>query len=144
MTVRFTDFVPRTADRSLTLTVTKTSAANTVTVARAVEEDVLVDLVGVDTHVVRRLVVILLLVAGLLAWRGRAAKGMGALISSKVNQWTLLVGTLPIVFSIAAGGLHGLPIDAHQREELLLTAGDGYLLDPAADVTHADVTTAET
>jgi cation:H+ antiporter len=43
-----------------------------------------------------------------------------------VNQWTLLVGTLPIVFSIAAGGLHGLPIDAHQREELLLTAAQSF------------------
>ena len=39
------------------------------------------------------------LVAGLLAWRGRAAKGMGALISSKVNQWTLLIGTLPLAFA---------------------------------------------
>ncbi len=39
-----------------------------------------------------------------------------------VNQWTLLVGTLPIVFAIGFGGLHGLPIDPHQREELLLTA----------------------
>jgi cation:H+ antiporter len=43
-----------------------------------------------------------------------------------VNQWTLLVGTLPIVFSIAAGGLHGLPIDAHKREELLLTAAQSF------------------
>jgi cation:H+ antiporter len=63
-----------------------------------------------------------LLVAGLYAWRLNTAAGLGTLVSSKVNQWTLLVGTLPIVFSLAFGGLHGLPVDAHQREELLLTA----------------------
>ncbi len=65
------------------------------------------------------------LVAGMLAWRGRANVGMGALISSKVNQWTLLIGTLPIAFSIAAGQFHwthGLPLDGRQREEIFLTA----------------------
>ncbi|MGZ5354695.1 MAG: sodium/calcium exchanger protein, partial [Actinomycetota bacterium] len=67
-----------------------------------------------------------LLVAGLYAWRLNTNAGLGTLVSSKVNQWTLLVGTLPIVFSIAAGGLHGLPIDAHQREELLLTAAQSF------------------
>jgi cation:H+ antiporter len=67
-----------------------------------------------------------LLVAGLYAWRLNTNAGLGTLVSSKVNQWTLLVGTLPIVFGIAAGGLHGLPIDAHQREELLLTAAQSF------------------
>lgn len=67
-----------------------------------------------------------LLVAGLYAWRLNTNAGLGTLVSSKVNQWTLLVGTLPIVFSIAAGGLHGLPIDPHQREELLLTAAQSF------------------
>jgi cation:H+ antiporter len=43
-------------------------------------------------------------------------------VSSKVNQWTLLVGTLPIAFAIASGSTHGLPIIARQREELFLTA----------------------
>jgi cation:H+ antiporter len=67
-----------------------------------------------------------LLIAGLYAWRLNTNAGLGTLVSSKVNQWTLLVGTLPIVFSIAAGGLHGLPIDAHQQEELLLTAAQSF------------------
>ena len=67
-----------------------------------------------------------LLVAGLYAWRLNTNAGLGTLVSSKVNQWTLLVGTLPIVFSIAAGGLHGLPIDAVQREELFLTAAQSF------------------
>ena len=63
-----------------------------------------------------------LLVAIIYAWRLNTNAGLGTLVSSKVNQWTLLVGTLPVAFAIAASGLHGLPIDAHQREELFLTA----------------------
>jgi cation:H+ antiporter len=63
-----------------------------------------------------------LLVAGLFAWRLDTSAGLGALVSSKVNQWTLLVGTLPIVFAISSSSLHGLPIDAVQREELFVTA----------------------
>jgi len=63
-----------------------------------------------------------LLVAGLYAWRLNTNAGLGTLVSSKVNQWTLLVGTLPMVFALASGSLHGLPIEARQREELLLTA----------------------
>ncbi|MFN0146948.1 MAG: sodium:calcium antiporter [Dehalococcoidia bacterium] len=65
------------------------------------------------------------LVASLLAWRGRAGAGMGVLISSKVNQWTLLIGTLPVVYLISAGDFgftNGLPLDSHQREEIFLTA----------------------
>lgn len=63
-----------------------------------------------------------LLVAGLFAWRLNTSGALGALVSSKVNQWTLLVGSLPIVFAISSGTLHGLPIDSLQREELFLTA----------------------
>jgi cation:H+ antiporter len=63
-----------------------------------------------------------LLIAGLYAWRLNTNAGLGTLVSSKVNQWTLLVGSLPIVFAIASGSHHGLPIVARQRDELLLTA----------------------
>ena len=63
-----------------------------------------------------------LIVACLFAWRLKAADSLGALLSSKVNQWTLLVGTIPIVFAISAGTSDGLPIDVVQREELLITA----------------------
>ena len=68
-----------------------------------------------------------LLVAGLYAWRLNTNAGLGTLVSSKVNQWTLLVGTLPIAFAIASAGTHGLPIIATQREELLLTASQSVL-----------------
>ncbi|MCD2186371.1 sodium/calcium exchanger protein [Actinomycetospora soli] len=63
-----------------------------------------------------------LLVAGLYAWRLKTTDALATLVSSKVNQWSLLVGTLPLVFALAAGSLNGLPIDVDQREELLLTA----------------------
>ena len=83
---------------------------------------------GIDDFVLISLVAPLaseapeLLVAGLFAWRLQSDTGLGALVSSKVNQWTLLVGTLPIVFAISSQSLHGLPIDAVQREELFVTA----------------------
>jgi cation:H+ antiporter len=67
-----------------------------------------------------------LLVAGLYAWRLNTNAGLGTLVSSKVNQWTLLVGTLPIVFAISSASLHGLPIEARQREELFLTAAQSF------------------
>lgn len=62
------------------------------------------------------------IVAALFAWRLNTNSALGALVSSKVNQWTLLVGSLPIVFAIASHSLHGLPIAGSQREEVLLTA----------------------
>lgn len=63
-----------------------------------------------------------LLIAGLFAWRLKTNAGLGTLVSSKVNQWTLLVGSLPLVFVVAGGALSGLPLDPRQREELFLTA----------------------
>jgi cation:H+ antiporter len=63
-----------------------------------------------------------LIVACLYAWRLKAEDSLGTLLSSKVNQWTLLVGGLPIVFSLTALTADGLPIDTHQRYELLITA----------------------
>ena len=47
---------------------------------------------------------------------------MAILISSKVNQWTLLVATLPAAFNISAGSLDGMPLDSRQTTEIFLTA----------------------
>jgi cation:H+ antiporter len=63
-----------------------------------------------------------LIVACLYASRLRASSSLGALLSSKVNQWTLLVGTIPVAFAISSGSFSGLPLDTQQRTELLLTA----------------------
>ena len=43
------------------------------------------------------------IIAALWTLRGQAQAAIGALISSKVNQWTLLVGTIPLVYSISLG-----------------------------------------
>lgn len=61
-------------------------------------------------------------VVALFAWRGMSAAALGTLVSSKVNQWTLLVAMLPLVYSFALGRPDGLPLDSRQRAEILLTA----------------------
>ncbi len=67
------------------------------------------------------------LIAILFAWKLRGSVGIGTLISSKVNQWTLLVGAIPIAFALSSGGLAGLPLDERQTEELVLTSAQSLL-----------------
>jgi cation:H+ antiporter len=43
------------------------------------------------------------------------------MISSKVNQWTLLVGALPAAFALSHGSFEVMHLDARQREEIFLT-----------------------
>ena len=62
------------------------------------------------------------LIAGILAFRGRAVVGMAALLSSKVNQWTLLLGGLPIAFALSGETFDGLPLDKRQSQEVFLTS----------------------
>ena len=66
------------------------------------------------------------IVAILFAVHGKGADAIGTLISSKVNQWTLLVGSLPIAY-LAGGGAVALPLDPRQVEEFLLTAAQTLL-----------------
>jgi cation:H+ antiporter len=61
-------------------------------------------------------------VVALFAWRGQSTPALGTLVSSKINQWTLLVAMLPLVYSVALGRIASLPLDARQQEEVLLTA----------------------
>ncbi len=53
--------------------------------------------------------------------RENAAVGLMNIASSNINQWTLLVAMLPLVFSLSRGQISGIPLDAQQRSELLLT-----------------------
>lgn len=62
------------------------------------------------------------IVAILFALRAKAASSIGTLLSSKVNQWTLLIGMLPLVYNISAGHLMPMPMDARQVEEIFLTS----------------------
>ncbi|MEZ2373184.1 sodium:proton exchanger [Arthrobacter sp. RCC_34] len=61
------------------------------------------------------------IIAVMFAVRGMGAAAIGTLIASKVNQWSLLVGSLPVAYWFGGGGA-GLPMDARQVEEFVLTA----------------------
>ena len=67
------------------------------------------------------------IVAIIFALRRNARAGLGTPISSKVNQWTLLVGMLPMVYAISGGHLQPMHLDARQAEELFLTAAQSLL-----------------
>lgn len=72
------------------------------------------------------------IVAITFALRGNAGLALGSLVSSKLNQWTLLVGMIPLVYSISystADHAHDtnfvqtvMPLATMQMHELLLTA----------------------
>lgn len=61
------------------------------------------------------------IIAILFAARGKGTAAIATLISSKVNQWTLLMGSLPVAYVIGGGG-PALHLDGRQIEEVLLTA----------------------
>lgn len=62
------------------------------------------------------------IVAILFALRANPGASIGTLISSKINQWTLLIGMLPVVYAVSAGQISPMYMDERQVEELLLTA----------------------
>ena len=68
-----------------------------------------------------------LLVAAVLALRGHQDASLGTLLSAKVNQWTLLVGSLPLAFVLGGGAAGGIVLDARQTEEFVLTAAQTLL-----------------
>jgi len=67
-----------------------------------------------------------LIVVVVLVNKARSTAGFNALISSKLNQWTLLIGTLSLVFSIAYGQYGVLPFDSKQAAEIWITAAQSY------------------
>src|SRR5499425_3269595 len=62
------------------------------------------------------------IVAILFALKANPGASIGTLLSSKVNQWTLLVGMLPLVYMFSAGRFMPMEMDERQTEEILLTA----------------------
>ena len=57
-----------------------------------------------------------------LVWRGSAGLGINLLVSSKVNQWTLLIGSIPVAFMAAGGSIEGLISSDLQKAEVFITA----------------------
>ncbi|MEJ2422376.1 MAG: hypothetical protein P8018_11890 [Acidobacteriota bacterium] len=49
------------------------------------------------------------------------------MVSSNINQWTMLAGMIPIVFAISAGHVHAIPLDYEQRIEIALTVSQSIL-----------------
>lgn len=62
------------------------------------------------------------IIAATWTLRGAAGSALKALISSKVNQWTLLIGTIPLVYAISGGFIEPFVLDTKQQHELYLTA----------------------
>ena len=60
-------------------------------------------------------------VAVLFALRSNPAAGLQVLISSEVNKFTLLVGSMVVIFSLSAGQVLTFPLDNRQAIEFLLT-----------------------
>ncbi|SFF91568.1 cation:H+ antiporter [Halopelagius inordinatus] len=67
-----------------------------------------------------------LIVTAYLVNKARATAAFNALISSKLNQWTLLIGTLVVVYSIALGRYGMLPFEFKQAAEIWLTAAQSF------------------
>jgi cation:H+ antiporter len=61
------------------------------------------------------------IIATIFATRGKGTAAIATLISAKVNQWTLLIGSLPVAHLLGGGGF-SLVLDSRQMEEVLLTA----------------------
>ncbi len=64
----------------------------------------------------------------LLGSNGRRAPiALMNMVSSNINQWTLLAAMLPIVYSISAGTPSSIPFDERQRLEILMTLGQSLV-----------------
>ena len=61
-----------------------------------------------------------IIVAVLFSLRGNPKAGLTTLMSAEVNQLTILIGTMVVVFSISAGQLLSFPLDSRQAAEFLL------------------------
>jgi cation:H+ antiporter len=59
--------------------------------------------------------------------RRKAPMGLLNMVSSSINQWTLLIGMLPVIYSWSRGEISTIPFDDHQRAEILLTAAQSFL-----------------
>jgi cation:H+ antiporter len=57
----------------------------------------------------------------------RAPMALMNMVSSNINQWTLLVAMLVIVFSVSAGRPSEIPFDEQQSLELLMTIGQSLV-----------------
>ena len=63
-------------------------------------------------------------------WARQVTKAPMALmnmVSSNINQWTVLVAMIPMVYCLSLGRVETIHFDPHQRAEILLTMSQAYL-----------------
>ena len=63
-------------------------------------------------------------------WAASVSKAPMALtnfVSSSINQWTILVAMIPMVYSFSSGHVAVIHFDEHQKLEILLTIAQSYL-----------------
>lgn len=67
-------------------------------------------------------------VAIMFTLRLRANTALASLLSAKLNQWTLLVGMIPLVYGIASHSFASpIPMTHHQMNEIMTTAAQSLL-----------------
>ena len=64
-----------------------------------------------------------MLIASYFALRGEPGSALIMLVSATVNQWTLLLGSLPIAYSVGFGGVAALPLTTGESASLLGVSG---------------------
>jgi cation:H+ antiporter len=57
----------------------------------------------------------------------KASMALMNMVSSNINQWTLLAAMLPIVFSLSIGAPTAIEFDKHQELEILMTLGQSLV-----------------
>jgi cation:H+ antiporter len=68
--------------------------------------------------------------ASTLYWarrEGRSPMSLMNMVSSNINQWTMLTAMLPVIYSIAYGSITPIVFDARQQTELWLTIGQAFI-----------------
>jgi cation:H+ antiporter len=63
-------------------------------------------------------------------WARQARKAPMALmnmVSSNINQWTMLIAMIPFVYSYGIGSASEIQFDFHQKEEILLTLAQAFV-----------------
>lgn len=57
----------------------------------------------------------------------KAPMALMNMVSSNINQWTMLIAMIPFVYSYGLGEIGMIEFDAHQKEEILLTLAQAFV-----------------
>jgi cation:H+ antiporter len=57
----------------------------------------------------------------------KAPMALMNMVSSNINQWTVLIAMIPMVYAYGTGGVSTIHFDVHQKEEILLTLAQAFV-----------------